>query len=155
MGHRTMDFVSHIRRGLSDGRALAESRMTSACVIERTTGQIIKNSAGDDVAEWVQVYPDPEWPTDHPHADGKCRVTDFNAHPSTPELVGQKITINQPRVLVPVSSPLVKVGDRITVLTCPENPVLAGSVFLVVAIRTKAQETNRNLLCDQVQSGTE
>lgn len=118
-------------------------RMDATCKIEHKSGEVTNQETGVVSSTYTEVY------------SGRCQLSDFNAHPSTPELAGQKVTINQPRVLIPVDSSKVEVGARVTVSTCLENPALVGTVLLVTAVRTKGQEKQRALLCDHVQSGTE
>lgn len=137
--------------GLIELRGHAESRMRATCEIERWAGETTVGGVATDT--YAPIYPAPEWPDDHPHADGKCRMTDFNAHPSTPEVAGANVVVNQPRVLIPTGAPKVIPGDRVRILTDPDNPVVPGTVLHVAGVRGKSQEIQRHLICDDLQTG--
>lgn len=126
--------------GLKRGRAHAESRMRATCRIERTSGETT-SPKGVVTTLWASVY------------EGKCRLTDFNAFPSTPVVGGAQITVNQPRVLVPVSSPEFLPGDRITILTDPDNHANVNKVLRVIVERVKSGEVQRHVIVDDFQSG--
>lgn len=116
-------------------------RMSATCKVERKAGQSTDRSTGKVTTLWTEIY------------DGPCRLTDFNAHPSTPEVAGQTLTVNQPVVLIPTSSSRVMPGDRVTIATDPDNPVNAGETFRVIAVRDKSQEKQRHLICNHFQDG--
>lgn len=125
---------------LGKGRQAAESRMRATCKIERPGAATTNANTGVVSTTLTSVY------------TGKCWITDFNAHPSTFDLVGAQVSINQPIVKVPTSAAAIRVGDQITITADPDG-TNANKVFRVVAIRSKSQETARNLICDEIQQG--
>lgn len=125
---------------LARGRLAAESRMRATCKIERKSGESTSNQ-GVVTATWGAIY------------EGKCRITDFNAFPSTPDVGGQIATVNQPRVLVPFSAPEFAPGDRVTIISDPDNAANVSKVLRVVAERVKGQEVQRHLIVEDFQSG--
>src|SRR5690554_6504584 len=110
---------------LTRGRQASESRMRATCKIERPGAAATNASTGVVSATLTAIY------------TGKCWITDFNAHPSTFDLVGAQVSINQPILKVPTSAPVIRVGDQITVTADPDG-TNAGKVFRVVAIRSKS-----------------
>ena len=137
-----MDFGRRIAEDLrKEMRPLAESRMRATCKIERPGDVTTDPTTGAVLPTLTQVY------------CGKCWVTDFNAHPSVFDSVGAQVSINQPTVRLPVSAPTVRVGDQVSITADLDNAQNAGKVFRVVAVRSKGQETARNLICDEIQQG--
>lgn len=129
------------RVALARGRQAAESRMRATCKIERPGAATANASTGVVSATLTSIY------------TGKCWITDFNAHPSVFDLAGAQVSINQPIVKLPVTAAVIRVGDQITITADPDNSANVNKVFRVVAIRSKAQETARNLICDEIQQG--
>lgn len=127
-------------RMLARGRQAAESRMRATCKIERPGAATTNASTGVVSATLTSIY------------TGKCWITDFNAHPSVFDLAGAQVSINQPIVKLPVTAAVIRVGDQITITADPDGSN-ANKVFRVVAIRSKGQETARNLICDEIQQG--
>lgn len=133
-------FSAFLIEKLAQERAYAEARMRATCRITRP-GATVTDDNGDTSTPSTFVY------------EGKCQLVDFNAHPSTPDVGGASVVVNQPRVLLPVSAAVNQPNDLVEILTDPDNPGLIGLVVVVNAIRRKAQEKSRHLICSDFQSG--
>lgn len=143
--------VSHV---LQMGRAKTESRMTSTAVVDRKVGTTV-DDYGREVPELVRVYPDPSWPDDHPHADGKCyfRYPGL-AFASTYDSVGVNITQSRVVGRFPFG-PEFMVGDVVTIISDRETPHLAGAELTVASIDDQSQATAQRLVLDDNQKGVD
>lgn len=102
--------------------------MTTQVVITRRSGEMTDPVTGE--AETVQVYPDPAWPADHPHADGKAKLTSYEAHEAS-SASGQRVITTQRMTLhVPVGAYAAQVGDFATVVDSTD-PLLVGRAVRV------------------------
>src|SRR5699024_8156291 len=138
--------------GLGELRSLVEDRMRGTCKIERVVGTTVDDD-GKEVNVREQVYPDPEWPAEHPHADGKCYLRYPGlAFESTSDSVG--VTVTQSRIVARIPfGPVIAVDDVITVLSDPDTPHLAGATLRVASIDDQSQATAQRLLCEDNQKG--
>lgn len=105
-------------------RRRAERLMTTRVVITRAGGDdMIDPVTGE--RERVQVYPHPDWPADHPHKNGRAKLTSYEAHESSSLSGGRVITTQRMTLHVPVGSYEAQVGDLATV-TESTDPLLVG-----------------------------
>lgn len=104
------------------GRRAAERLMTSRVVITRPLGDDMVDPVTGE-RERGQVYPHPDWPADHPHADGKAKITSYEAHESAAMSGGRVITTQRMSLHVPVGAYAAQVGDLATV-TGSRDPLL-------------------------------
>ncbi|HEY4536432.1 MAG TPA: DUF6093 family protein [Enteractinococcus sp.] len=139
---------------LQRGRAQTESRMKSSAVVVRKTGTEV-DDYGREVPSLKQIYPNPDWPEDHPHADGKCyfRYPGL-AFASVFDSAG--VTVTQSRLVgrFPFGVEFA-VGDVVTIMSDPDNPNLAGTELTVSSIDDQSQATAQRLLLDDNQKGVE
>lgn len=139
---------------LRRGRAQTERRMKASAIVVRKIGSTV-DEYGREVPDIKQVYPDPSWPADHPHADGKCyfRYPGL-AHPSIFDSIG--VTVTQSRLVgrFPFGVEFA-VGDVVTITSDPDNPNLAGTELTVSSIDDQSQATAQRLLLDDNQKGVE
>ena len=64
------------------------------------------------------------------------------------------VAISQSRVVVRVPFGTVyRVGDRVTIVSDPDNPQLVGTVYRVASIDDMSQATAQRLLCEDNQAG--
>lgn len=143
-----------VSRVLRRGRSQTEARMKSSAVVMRKTGTEV-DDYGREVPELKQVYPDPGWPADHPHADGKCyfRYPGL-AFASVFDSAG--VTVTQSRLVgrFPFGVEF-SVGDVVTIISDPDNPNLAGTELIVSSIDDQSQATAQRLLLDDNQKGVD
>lgn len=137
---------------LARGRRAAIARMRATCIIERP-GADETDDDGNVTTTFTQVYPDPEWPDDHPHADGKC----YSRYPGlaweqTPEVAGATIVSSRLVVRIPFGA-VIRPGDRVTILADPDNPQMAGTKLRVESIDDQSQATAQRLITTDYQSG--
>ena len=137
---------------LERGRNKFETRMRDTCVIRRP-GEKVSDGRGGETVEMVQVYPDPGWPEDHPHADGKC----YTRYPglafeSNRDLVGVHVVESRLVVRVPVG-PTFRPDDVVEITASPDTPHLVGEKFRVASIDDQSQATAQRLLCEVFQKG--
>lgn len=143
--------VGHV---LAMGREQTESRMTSTAVVHRKIGTEV-DDYGIESPILKQIYPDPSWADDHPHADGKCyfRYPGL-AFASTFDSVG--VTVTQSRVVGRFPfGPEFRVGDVVTILSDQETPHLAGTELTVSSIDDQSQATAQRLILDDNQKGVD
>lgn len=124
-----MDFSGEILAALPGMRRHAESLMTTQVVIIRAGGDDMLDPVTGE-RERVQVYPHPEWPAGHPHADGKGKVTSYEAHESSSLSGARVITTQRMSLHVPVGAYEAQVGDLATV-TGSTDPLLVGRTLRV------------------------
>lgn|SRR5690625_1555871 len=139
---------------LRKGRARTERRMRATAIVERKVGTTV-DDYGFEVPDLQQIYPDPSWPDDHPHADGKCYFrypglafeTDYDS-------VG--VTITQTRIVgrFPFAVEF-EVGDVVTIVNDPDNPYMAGTELRVASGDDQSQATAQRVLLDNNQKGVE
>lgn len=116
---------------LSRGRSAAEARMTDACDIDRLTGTTPDDETGYGT------------PTYDPIHSGPCRLKQPSASAARVEAGEASVLLQQPEVHLPISAPLLRPGDRITVIASATDPAAAGRVFLVRAVPGHSQATAR------------
>ena len=133
-------FAAFLIEKLAQERLYAEARMRATCRITRP-GLTVTDDSGDTSTPSTFVY------------EGKCQLVDFNSHPSTPDVGGASVIVSQPRVLLPVAAPKNHPHDLVEVLADPDNPDVVGVQVVVNAIRRKAQEKSRHLICSDFQAG--
>lgn len=143
-----------VSRVLQRGRAQTEARMTASAVVVRKTGTEV-DDYGREVITTKQIYPNPDWPADHPHADGKCyfRYPGL-AFASVFDSAG--VTVTQSRLVgrFPFGVEFA-VGDVVTIVTDPNNPNLAGTELMVASVDDQSQATAQRVLLDDNQKGVD
>jgi Family of unknown function (DUF6093) len=125
---------------LTRGRAVAEARMTDACVIT-TNGAPVWNPA-------TEVYD--ETPTTV--YSGKCRVKMPRSMAIEPDAGETTGVVIRPEVHIPADVLDVAVGQTITVSSPVFNPTLEGVVFRVTSLFRDSQATAQRLECTEVQA---
>ena len=145
-----MNFGTELAAGLAELRRHAISRMRATCVIERP-GEDDTDENGDVTTPFTQIYPDPEWPDDHPHADGKC----YTRYPGlaweqTPEVAGATIVSSRLVVSIP-HGVVARPGDVVTILSDPDNSQMIGTRLRVASIDDQSQATRQRLVVDDLQ----
>lgn len=141
-----------LSNAIARGRAAFIDRMRATCVIDRLDATTIDDD-GRTARARTQIYPDPSRHAGDPHADGKCYVRYPGvAFETNKQSAG--VTIVDSRVIVRIPfGPIIRPGDRVRILTDPDNPQLAGSVYRVASIDDQSQATAQRLLCDDLQAG--
>lgn len=144
---------SRLPNTLARARRKFESRMRATAVVTRATGNMTTDADGYEVPEFVQVYPNPDWPADHPHKDGKCyfRYPGL-AFESNFDSVG--ITVAQSRLVgrFPFGVTFA-VDDVVEVLSDLDNPRFVGMVFRMASIDDQSQATAQRMLLEDNQKG--
>lgn len=115
-----------IIQGLPRLRAMAESLMRDTVKVERRVG---KPDPESGVAPMSQVYA------------GKAKIQTYEAHDSTPEVIGATVTVQRYHVHVPVGSFAPQEGDVVTVTSAANDPYLAGRTYRVEALLHKTNAT--------------
>lgn len=145
-------FGTELAAGLAELREHAISRMRATCIIERP-GDDDTDENGVVTTSFTQIYPDPDWPDDHPHADGKC----YTRYPGlaweqTPEVAGATIVSSRLIVRIPHGA-VIRPGDRITIESDPDNPQMVGTRVRVESIDDQSQATAQRIVTTDYQSG--
>lgn len=137
---------------LDRGRQAAIARMRAQCFIDRPNGT--ETTVGGKVTQGHdRVYPSPDWPENHPHADGKC----YTRYPGlafeqTREVAGAPVTESRIVHRIPFGV-VCRPGDLVTIVDDPDNPQMNGTKLRVDSIDDQSQATAQRLLCTDVQSG--
>lgn len=130
--------VSHV---LQRGRDAFARRMRGTCDVRRPNGTTPDGRGG-------------ETPILEPVSGNlPCYVRYPGlAHESTFDSAG--VSVPQSRVVVRVPfGAIYRPGDRITILSDPDNPQLVGTVLRVASIDDMSQATAQRLLCEDNQAG--
>lgn len=134
---------------LPELRAEAESLMVDTCTITRADPDAEPNPV-TGVADRVQVYPNPEWPDDHPWINGKCRVQALDPQERGGESGGYDWTTQRYRVDVPVGSYAPAEDDVVTINTATKDPHLTGRDYRVLALLHKSLATAYRLAVEDM-----
>lgn len=129
------------------GRGVAEKTMVDSCTI--TVPGVGEPDPVTGARPRVTVYPDPEWPDDHPWKWGPCKVQSFVAQEANPEAAEAVFTVQRYRVDVPVGSFEPVVGAEVTVGTATLDPNLTGRTLRVVALLHKTAATAYRLAAEE------
>ncbi len=141
-----------LANALDRGRAAFIDRMRATCIIDRPVDKTIDDDGRSSIA-YAQVYPDPAWSPGHPHADGKCYVR-YPGVAFETNRASAGVTIVDSRVIVRIPFGTVhRPGDRVRILTDPDNPQLVGTRYRVASIDDQSQATAQRLLCSDYQAG--
>jgi|SRR5690625_2627421 len=137
---------------LEMGRRSAESRMRDACVIRRA-GEKVSDGRGGETVTMVQVYPDPSWPEDHPHYDGKCWVSYPGvAFESTFDSAGVTVVQGRIELNLPIGAD-VEEDDVVVITRTRDNPRLTSLEFRVASEVPRSQGVRQKILCEHNQRG--
>lgn len=143
-----IDLGAEILAALPGLRQQAESMMTTQVVITRGSGEMTDPVTGE--AETVQVYPNPSWASDHPHADGKAKLTSYEAHEAA-SAAGQRVITTQRMALhVPVGSYAAQVGDMAEVVGSRDPLLIGRKVRIVQQAPYKEHATAYRCFVDEV-----
>ena len=112
--------IRDVLAGLAEGRAAAESRMTTTIHVERVLLVDADPMTGHDV-ETVETV----------HAALKCRVKAGTAALQPRDVSGVDIPERPDQLHFPWNTPGLNVGQRVTV-TASQNPLLVGKVYRLV-----------------------
>lgn len=137
---------------LARGRAKSESRMTSTCVVTRksTEPAVRDEEQGTSIpAPPVVVYPDPDWPEDHPHKHGPCRFKRELPNAAAMQNGQSMAAMQLAHFEIPVGSPALKKGDKVECLTS-DVPVQVGMVRTVRAEHVGEQTTAQRYQFEEV-----
>ncbi len=146
------DISARVALAARDAREQFLGRMRDTCVIERP-GEKTSDGRGGETVEMVQVYPDPGWPEDHPHTDGKCWVSYPGvAFESTSESAGVTVVQGRVEVNLPVE-PSIHEDDVVTITRSVDNPRLEGVKFRVASEVPRSQGARQKVLCEHNQKG--
>ena len=135
--------------GLSIGRDLALSRMIDTSTLDHM-GPLTTNPDGSVSQLVTQVYPDPNWPTDHPWAAGPCFVQAYDQQATTPEAGGATYTVRRYRYDIPAGSCAPDVGMIATIVTAEHDPNLAGRELRITSLLHKSAATAYRLGAENV-----
>lgn len=117
----TADFAAIITQTVVEGRALAESLMTSTITVRYKTGRTAQNeSTGAEVPVMAVRFESP----------AKFQSTGVLAS-SRVDAGGRDVVLDQMQIHYPVSMPQVEQDDEITCDSNPSDPRLVGRVFVV------------------------
>lgn len=129
-----------VTHALQHGRAAFLRRMRGTCQIDRPTGTTDDGKGG--VTETLIAV-----------ATAPCYIRYPGlAHESTFDVAGASVSQSRVVVRVPFGT-VYRPGDRVTVLSDPDNPQLVGTVLRVASIDDMSQATAQRLLCEDNQSG--
>lgn len=149
----TIHIGRELGEALAEMRADAISRMRATCIITRPTGKIVTDLEGNDTREMVQVYPDPSWTEEHPHADGKCYLR-YPGLAHEQSFDSQGTDVSQSRIVLRVPfGPVFRPGDVATITSDADTPHLTGTALRVASVDDQSQATAQRLLCEDNQSG--
>jgi hypothetical protein len=120
-----------LESALARGRARTEQLMTDACTTRRRTGVIYDDATGNTTPTWTAVY------------TGPCRMNQPNAQASRSTIGEAAVLLQQPELHMPMSAPIHRPGDEITITASVNDPGSVGRVFLVRAVPAHSQATAR------------
>ena len=101
-------------------RAATEGRMTDACTVRRQTGTSYDDDLGTTVPTWsAALYA------------GPCRMKQPAASASSANVGEASVLIQRPQLHLPMSAPLMRPDDEITITSSEGDPESVGRVFLI------------------------
>lgn len=119
---------------LARGRALAQSLMTSTCVVTRVIGETWDPVTLQNVPALETVY------------EGQCRVRQASAQDHAENAADQSFVASLYVLSLPVTgSEEVHRDDLVTVTTCPEDAALEGDRFSIFAAPAYSHGTARRI----------
>lgn len=133
---------------LGAGRAAAEALHVDTCLVTRVTGE-------EGPMDPETGLPTPGATTDiygpdiAPH-QGRCKVQTYEPHESARASSEHTYTEQRYHLHVPISAPLIKVGDTVEVVASMADPQLVGRTYRVAGEHAKSLATARRLLIDEV-----
>lgn len=133
-----------LRRGQRHSEALMVDRVkvTRVSTSEAADGTITRST--------IQVYPDPDWPDDHPHKRGKAKLANQNQYESTPTSAGHTFVVQRSLIHFPVGSFQMQNGD-VAEFIHSEAPFVAGSKYrLTGEAPYRTFETAYRVYVDQI-----
>ena len=125
---------------LARGRAMAAASFIDTCLIQRQTGDTTHPTTGVVTPTYSTIY------------SGPCRVQepggyarDITTAPDQPQLAPHRV------LHLPVTTSTgVRVGDRVTISACVNDPDLVNVVMIVRDQAAKSEATARRLGVEQV-----
>jgi hypothetical protein len=120
---------------------MAVAQMLDTCTIGDLGEVATDPDDGAVTTPIVPVYPDPEWPDDHPWKHGPCKVQTWEAQESNPEAGGAVLTVQRYAVHTPVGSFAPQIGHVVEIGTAALDPNLTGRRYRVVALLHKTLAT--------------
>lgn len=146
--------MSGLSGALRRGRRAAIKRMRSEVIIDRIRrdedGEPVTTTSPAGVVTEVRdvIYPDPEWPEDHPWKHGPARVHYTGTPwPATPDVAGLSVTVRPIFTSIPIGAPRIEIGDRIRVIADRDTPTLVGDMYRAIEPGNASQETAQRILC--------
>lgn len=124
---------------LALGRAAVLARMRGTYLVEREDGFTEGELPGQIIPKWVKIWEGP----------GYARYPGL-AFEERPVVGGFQFTVSRIVVRVPFG-PVFRPGDRVTVISDPDNTQLNGTQLRVASIDDQSQSTAQRLLCEDFQ----
>jgi hypothetical protein len=134
---------------LSMGREAAVELMGDECTIVRLGEPSTDPDSVGEPPPSAQLYPDPEWPEDHPWKHGPCKVQGLDPQELNPEVGGAILTVQRYRVDIPVGGYAPAVGDVVALGVARFDPNLTGRKYRVVALLHKSYATAYRLAVEE------
>ena len=128
-----------IARATQDAREQFLGRMRGTYLVERENGTTEGDLPGSVVPNWETVWEGP----------GYTRYPGL-AFEQTPTVGSFQFTVSRVVVRVPFG-PVFRPGDRVTVVSDPDNPQIEGTLLRVASIDDQSQATAQRLLCEDFQ----
>lgn len=117
---------------LARGRTAAEAGMTDTCTTRRKSGPpAYDDVTGTTAPTWTAIY------------DGPCRLKQPRAEANSSQVGEAAVLLQQPEVHLPMSAPLHRPGDEVTISASVNDPASIARVFIVRAIPAHSQATAR------------
>jgi hypothetical protein len=126
-----MDLGAELTAQLLESRADAESLMLDTCTIGDLGDPVTDPDTGVVTTPIVAVYPDPEWPDDHPWKHGPCKVKPPQRANAPTDVGGGIITVTPGEVHIPAGGPDLKVGQVVEMNTSALSPSLVGDRYRI------------------------
>jgi hypothetical protein len=118
---------------IARARARTEQvQLRDTCTIRRQgSGVVYDDETGVTTPAWTALY------------DGPCRMKQPNAQASSSRVGEATVLLQQPEVHLPMSAPLMRPGDEITITGSANDPASVGRVFIIRDIPAHANATAR------------
>lgn len=120
------------------GRTAALSLMVDACIVDRSTAEVLNETTGQMETTYVPVY------------TGKCRVQQVGTQAGSPNAGEHQFVIVGHVVQLPIDATAYAVNDRVRVTVATLDPALVGRTLTVTSLTTKSHATMRRLICEEV-----
>lgn len=116
---------------LARARAAAEAGMLDTCTTRRQTGVTHDDDTGATTPSWTAIY------------TGPMRMKQPSAQAGSANVGEANVLLQQPEAHLPMSAPLLRPGDEITITGSATDPGSIGRVFVVRAVPAHSQASAR------------